>query len=87
MSKLSVRQMLLNFKDEVIQYARAGAPHVSGAAYESRLSTCASCPHLEEYRCGMCGCVIEEKAKWATSNCPDNRWEDEGKNNNSEASQ
>jgi len=87
MSKLSVRQMLLNFKNEVIQYARAGAPHVSGAAYESRLSTCASCPHLEEYRCGMCGCVIEEKAKWATSNCPDNRWEDEGKNNNSEASQ
>ena len=86
MGKLSVRQMLINFKDEVIRYAREGAPHVSDTAYETRLSTCTSCPHLEEQRCGMCGCVVEEKAKWATSNCPDNRWEDEGENNNSETS-
>jgi hypothetical protein len=28
-------------------------------------------------RCGLCGCLIEHKAKWATASCPDKpkRWE------------
>ena len=32
-----------------------------------------SCPHLKKEidRCGICGCLVEHKAKWATSKCPD----------------
>lgn len=79
--------MLINFKDEVIRYAREGAPHVSEESYESRLAVCGSCEHLEDDRCGMCGCVVEEKAKWATAECPDSRWDDEGEDNYTEASE
>lgn len=85
MGKLSIREMLINFKNEVLRYARMGAPHVSEEAYENRLAECGACPHLEEYRCGMCGCVVEEKAKWATAECPDNRWDDEGEDSDTAA--
>jgi len=87
MGKLSIGKMLLNFAEDIIQYAKMGAPHVSEESYQNRLSDCEACPHLEEYRCGMCGCVVEEKAKWATAECPDNRWTDEGEDSNTEASE
>ena len=87
MGRLSIGRMLLNFAEDVIQYARMGAPHVSEDSYENRLAECEACPHLEEYRCGMCGCVVEEKAKWATAECPDNRWADEGEDNDTETSE
>ena len=86
MSKLPLRDMLLNFKDEVIAYARAGAPHVTEDSYKNRLITCKACTHLADARCTMCGCVVAEKAKWATATCPDNKWENEGEDNNSETS-
>jgi len=25
-------------------------------------------------RCGLCGCLLEHKAKWKTTSCPDSRW-------------
>ena len=48
-------------------------------------------------RCGKCGCLIEHKARWKTTNCPDSpsRWkpeivvtkrEHETKNNNTKPS-
>ena len=87
MNNLSFREMLLNFKDEVVKYAREGAPHVTEKSYKNRLSTCKSCVHLEHLRCTLCGCVVKEKAKWATTTCPDNKWENEGEDSNSEARQ
>ena len=68
----SMGQMLKNFASEVVEYAKAGAPHVSEKQYNYRLKTCNECPSLkrESMRCGECGCMIEHKAKWATSNCP-----------------
>lgn len=74
MSKLSILRMLNNFKEEVIEYAKQGAPHVTEDTYKERLSKCNSCQHLKQARCGLCGCVVEQKAKWATSDCPDNKW-------------
>jgi hypothetical protein len=67
--------MLQNFKDEVIEYARQGAPHVTEEQYKKRLETCTACEHLEDLRCGLCGCVVKEKSKWETANCPDSRWD------------
>lgn len=81
--------MLNNFKKELVKYAREGAPNVNAETYKTRLTTCNNCPHLKNsYRCGLCGCVVEQKAKWATAECPDNRWDtNEGENNNTKASQ
>jgi len=87
--KLSIFRMLNNFKKELVEYARQGAPNVDEHTYKDRLHTCNKCPHLKNaYRCGLCGCVVEEKAKWGTADCPDNRWDKyEGEGNNSEAGQ
>jgi hypothetical protein len=68
-------RMLKTFKDELVEYAKHGAPHVSETEYKTRLKTCMSCPNLKDNtRCGLCGCIVEQKAKWGTSDCPDNKW-------------
>lgn len=68
-------KMLKTFKNELVEYAKHGAPNVSELEYKNRLKTCMSCPELKDnYRCGICGCVVEQKAKWATTDCPDNKW-------------
>lgn len=77
---ISVVKMFKNFVSEVADYAKAGAPHVTPFQYKQRLKACSECPHLKEKvdRCGLCGCLVEHKAKWATANCPDKeveRWE------------
>ena len=65
-----------NFANDVVDYAKAGAPHVSKKQYDYRLKTCNSCEHLQKdsMRCGSCGCLVEHKAKWGTSNCPEKKW-------------
>jgi len=74
--KASMLDMLKNFAKEVKDYAKEGAPHVSEKDYEERLTTCAGCEFLKEktMRCGSCGCLVEHKAKWATSSCPEGFW-------------
>lgn len=67
--------MLRNFSRDLKKFAAAGAPHVTKAEYEDRIKTCLGCEHLlRNKRCGLCGCVIELKAAWATADCPDGRW-------------
>lgn len=71
--------MVKGFVKEAVEYAKQGAPHVTAKQYEDRLKACYSCEHLKKdtERCGLCGCLIEHKAKWATASCPDSpkRWE------------
>lgn len=71
-------KMLKDFAKEVHKFAEAGAPHVSTMEYKKRVDACAACPHLKKDvdRCGLCGCLVEHKAKWATASCPDTpkRW-------------
>ena len=73
----SLMDMMKNFTKEVIEYAKQGAPHVTEAQYTERLKTCGSCEHLKRdvMRCGKCGCVVEHKAKWATTTCPEKKWD------------
>ena len=72
-------QMLKNFVKEAKEFAKNGAPHVKAKEYQKRIDACMSCPHLKKEieRCGLCGCLVEHKAKWATSSCPDDpkRWD------------
>jgi hypothetical protein len=74
----SVWQMAKNFSKEVAKYVAEGAPNVSQEDYEARLAACDACPHLmrEKMRCGLCGCMLETKARWRTTTCPDDptRW-------------
>jgi hypothetical protein len=73
----SLMDMMKNFTTDVVAYAKEGAPHVTKSQYNERLRICGVCPHLkkENMRCGQCGCVVEHKAKWATTTCPDDRWD------------
>ena len=71
--------MAKNFSKDLAKYIKEGAPNVTSRSYLKRLETCSSCPHLleEKMRCGKCGCLVEHKAKWRTTTCPDNRWNPE----------
>jgi hypothetical protein len=74
--KLSIPTMVRNFSKELYQYVKAGAPVVPKEQYVDRLNTCQNCEHLlRNKRCGLCGCIVEHKAKWGTAACPDNRWD------------
>jgi hypothetical protein len=91
----SLFQMMRSFTKEVTKYISEGAPNVSSEEYADRLAMCEECPSLIKgsMRCGLCGCLIEHKAKWKTTKCPDNpeRWkpqnicnEQKQENNNSD---
>ena len=74
----SLVQMIKNFGKEYKAWAAEGHPTLSAADYTERLTACKACPHLIEkhMRCGKCGCMVEHKAKWRTTTCPDvpQRW-------------
>tara|TARA_R100001591_G_scaffold78894_1_gene86153 strand:- start:1334 stop:1675 length:342 start_codon:yes stop_codon:yes gene_type:complete len=77
---MSVYKMVKGFVKEAVKFAKEGAPHVTAKQYEQRLNACFSCPHFKSdvERCGLCGCLVEHKAKWATTTCPDKevkRWD------------
>ena len=76
----NIFQMLRTFTKELTKYVASGQPHVTAEQYADRLDTCTKCPLLNEklMRCKVCGCLLEHKAKWATTVCPDNppRWKD-----------
>jgi hypothetical protein len=78
MSKPNIFQMIGNFAKASAKYAASGFKPVTEDQYVERLQACSTCPHLKEENmtCGICGCYIEVKAGWQTSECPDkpNRW-------------
>jgi len=49
---------------------------VNAHIYKDRLDKCNSCKYLvlENNTCGICGCYINQKAKWSTETCPKNKW-------------
>tara|TARA_R110002012_G_scaffold2124_9_gene10189 strand:+ start:1408 stop:1719 length:312 start_codon:yes stop_codon:yes gene_type:complete len=69
----SVWQMVKSFTKDVTRYISEGAPNVSLEDYTERVSACENCEHFkkEKARCGLCGCLVQYKAQWKTSNCPD----------------
>lgn len=76
----SIYKMVKGFAREAYEFAKQGAPSVTLEQYKQRLEACQACPHLKKdiERCGLCGCLVEHKAKWATAKCPDKnvtRWE------------
>ena len=74
----SMLQMLRSFSKDLVTYVAQGAPNVSREDYADRLDVCNACEHLkkEHMRCGLCGCLLQHKARWKTTDCPDkpSRW-------------
>jgi len=70
--------MAKNIAKDLGKYIKEGAPNVTNKEYTERLETCFSCPNLNKkhMRCVACGCLVEHKAKWKTTTCPDtpSRW-------------
>jgi hypothetical protein len=63
-----------NFAKAVAKHVANGANKVSLEIYESRLAKCDECPSRLNDRCTECGCFLEEKASWETSECPLEHW-------------
>ena len=72
----SLWKMVKTFSSEVAKHIADGGKNVSTAEYERRLKTCSTCPFFkaEKDRCGSCGCLVEHKAKWRSSSCPEKKW-------------
>ena len=72
----SIFTMVSTFAKELKNYIANGAPNVSTEDYIERLEACNNCEHLIKttMRCGLCGCLLEHKAKWRTTECPKNKW-------------
>lgn len=74
----SFLRKVANFTKASIEHIAAGLPVVTPERFQERLNACARCPHLDPEKevCTLCGCIIERKASWETSSCPDSpkRW-------------
>jgi len=74
----SMFSMIKSFGKDLGKWVSEGAPATTPADYIERLTACNNCPHLQKkhMRCGKCGCMVEHKAKWRTTTCPDTptRW-------------
>ena len=77
----SIFQMLKSFSAEAVKHIANKGANVSSEDYAERLDTCNSCEYLKKkhMRCGLCGCLVQFKAKWETTTCPDDppRWKEQ----------
>ena len=77
----SLFQMLKTFTKDTAKFIKAGNPIVTKEDYAERLDTCISCEHVQKkhMRCGLCGCMLQFKAKMQTADCPDkpSRWKEQ----------
>ena len=64
----SMFQMLKSFSSEALKHIANKGRNVSAEDYAERLDACNSCEHLirNSMRCGLCGCLVQHKAKWET---------------------
>jgi hypothetical protein len=66
----------LAFTRAVVVHAATGMRTVGERAYRRRLATCGDCEHFEaeKTKCGVCGCRLKVKARWAEQRCPLAKW-------------
>lgn len=67
-----------NFTGAVVKHVASGARTVSAETVQARLSVCENCElcRTEAMVCEHpeCGCRLRIKAKWATQDCPLEKW-------------
>jgi len=47
---------------------------VDNVTHQVRIEKCRDCEHLMGLNCGICGCFVEDKAKYAMEECPIGKW-------------
>jgi hypothetical protein len=72
------------FIGAVYAHMISGMPKVSDDQYAARLAICEECTHCnksdDRWVCKLCSCYLKEgkllpgKARWATQECPINKW-------------
>ena len=70
---------LAKFAFDVIKGAmQSEALFVSDEVKEQRITICRSCEYYDptQIRCKHCGCMLEQKAKFALDSCPINKWQE-----------
>ena len=81
----SLFKMLKTFTEGIGEFIKKGAPIVTKEDYADRLDACMKCEHLQKkhMKCGLCGCMLQFKAKMQTADCPDrpSRWKAQEINN------
>jgi anaerobic ribonucleoside-triphosphate reductase len=74
--KHNIFNLVQQFVKEGYKYVKEGAPNVTIAEYEDRVNICNECPFIsEKFTCNKCGCNMATKARWATADCPIDKWE------------
>jgi hypothetical protein len=54
--------------------AALGIDRCDDATLDMRRATCATCEHLQDGRCGLCGCLLAAKQRLAGERCPAGLW-------------
>ena len=77
----SIFKMMKTFTSELATWIKEGAPNVTPEDYAVRLDICNGCEHInkQSMRCMECGCLLEHKAKWRTTDCPKKKWPKQNK--------
>lgn len=50
---------------------------VDAVTHQVRIEKCRDCEHLIGLNCGLCGCFVNDKAKYAMQECPIGKWKAE----------
>ncbi len=65
-----------NLTKAIIKHAQNNCEFIEPEMYEERINICNSCDYRNGRICThpSCGCYLDEKAWWASENCPINKW-------------
>ncbi len=67
-------RMAMSATQAMMKFLGSGLKTVSRSELESRLRTCAACPHHTGLRCRLCGCFTNTKARLPYEECPVGKW-------------
>jgi len=75
----SVGQMAKNFMSSAAKHIKAGMPKRSDVEQAKCMAICQGCIKFIPQsrlgpRCSDCGCCSGLATRWATKNCPDDKW-------------
>jgi hypothetical protein len=68
--------MTYNIVNVIKDTLTGNAEYVSPEIKQERLNICYKCEEYKKltHQCGMCGCMMDMKSKYAQSSCPKGKW-------------
>jgi len=74
LEKPSLLKKAFNFTNALTNHVVDGLSKATSDEFSKRIDLCLRCPFRSNEKCTKCGCFIQTKAAWKTSECPDGRW-------------